>query len=255
MWSLCAPMATYSPLSRGSLPGMIATTLRDGYGMGSTCTGCRWRPSSPTAPAASWSSGLENIFAAASRRSGRQARWRTTAAAAGRRVVQEAPADGGRTPRSRRRPPPRPLPPSATRASAADPATRALRMARKSGFSTRETGPRASPWPGSARSCAGRRRRCRRTPPTRAAWPIRVPTGGSRDPRASLAEPTAMTDSVSSARVLYGTVWKYVPLSPAGSRPDALRARRRCSRCPSRCRWSPPRAPAWSRRRRCTGGS
>ena len=27
-WSLCAPMATYSWRSAGSLPGMIATTLR-----------------------------------------------------------------------------------------------------------------------------------------------------------------------------------------------------------------------------------
>jgi hypothetical protein len=28
MWSLWAPIATYSPLSFGSLPGMMPTTLR-----------------------------------------------------------------------------------------------------------------------------------------------------------------------------------------------------------------------------------
>ena len=33
-WSLCAPIATYWPLSFGSLPGISATTLRAGVAMG-----------------------------------------------------------------------------------------------------------------------------------------------------------------------------------------------------------------------------
>ncbi len=55
MWSLCAPMATYSPRSLGSRPRTIATTFRAGA-LSLTIVTCHWM-APPTAPTFALSSG------------------------------------------------------------------------------------------------------------------------------------------------------------------------------------------------------
>ncbi len=64
MWSLCAPMATYSPLSFGSLPGRMPTTLRAGSGTGATLNRTATATAAPGLPGMSWASGEPNSFAA-----------------------------------------------------------------------------------------------------------------------------------------------------------------------------------------------
>src|SRR5436190_529535 len=57
-------MATYSPLSFGSLPGTIPTTLRAGEATGTTSNRTATAAVVPVAPGVSCSSGVVNIFAA-----------------------------------------------------------------------------------------------------------------------------------------------------------------------------------------------
>src|SRR2546429_194213 len=58
-------MATYSPLSFGSPPGTMPTTLRAGSAIGTTSNRTATVAVVPGAPGVSWSSGVVNIFAAA----------------------------------------------------------------------------------------------------------------------------------------------------------------------------------------------
>src|SRR2546421_126715 len=58
-------MATYSPLSFGSPPGTMPTTLRAGSAIGTTSNRTATVAVVPGAPGVSWSSGVVNILAAA----------------------------------------------------------------------------------------------------------------------------------------------------------------------------------------------